>query len=75
MVFRIFKKCNHSRAVSVYRVLQMQGGGHVDVLMYFKCLTTQGAVPCERLLKIHADAAKKPDAVIGIPVMHIIIFV
>jgi len=24
-----------------YRVLQMQGGGHADVLMYFKCPPTQ----------------------------------
>jgi len=24
------------RIVSVYRVLPMQGGGHADVLMYFK---------------------------------------
>ena len=29
------------RIVSVYRVLQMQGGGHADVLMYFKCPPTQ----------------------------------
>ena len=37
--------CNRSqsicRIVSVYRVLQMQGGGHADVLMYFKCPPTQ----------------------------------
>jgi len=29
------------RIVSGYRVLQMQGGGHADVLMYFKCPPTQ----------------------------------
>jgi len=29
------------RIVSVYRALQMQGGGHADVLMYFKCPPTQ----------------------------------
>jgi len=29
------------RIVSVYRVLQMQDGGHADVLMYFKCPPTQ----------------------------------
>jgi len=37
--------------VSVYRVLQMQGGGHADVLMYFKCPPDRATVGGGAILK------------------------
>ena len=40
------------RTVSVYRVLQMRGGGHADVLPVLQVLCNKAdAVPCERLQK------------------------
>ncbi|MBW2163409.1 MAG: hypothetical protein JRF43_02905 [Deltaproteobacteria bacterium] len=39
------------RAVSVYRVLQMRGGGYADVLPVLQVPDNKAdAVPCERLL-------------------------
>ncbi len=40
------------RAVSVYRVLQMRGGGYADVLPVLQVPDNKtDAVPCERLWK------------------------
>jgi hypothetical protein len=40
----------HRRAVSVYRVLQMRGGGYADVLPVLQVPDNKAdAVPCERL--------------------------
>ena len=36
-----FRYASNQMFVSVYRVPQMQGVGHADVLSYFKCPTTK----------------------------------
>ncbi|MEA1990730.1 MAG: hypothetical protein U9N58_00825 [Thermodesulfobacteriota bacterium] len=42
------------RTVSVYRVLQMRGGGYADVLPVLQVPDNKaGAVPCERLRVIY----------------------
>ncbi|MCD4755363.1 MAG: hypothetical protein K8R75_06125 [Deltaproteobacteria bacterium] len=43
------------RTVSVYRVLQMRGGGYADVLPVLQVPDNKAdVVPCERLLKVEA---------------------
>ena len=48
------------RTVSVYRVLQMRGGGYADVLPVLQVPDNKAdAVPCERLRKIFIELVQK----------------
>jgi hypothetical protein len=61
------------RIVSVYRVLQMQGGGYADVLPVLQVPDNKAdAVPCERLHLIYIAAYSAPHFIRIHPCLYIL---